>query len=68
MKDAFADLHEDLKQCIPVFCRDILALDGRFNVAAHFPKNSGVGPDLGKQRIIVLTIHHSKDITSFLRL
>ena len=48
MKSAFGDLYEDLKQCIPALCRDILALDGRFNVAAHFPKNSDVVPDFGQ--------------------
>ena len=46
MREAFNNFYDDFKQCIPPLCRDILALDGRMNVAAHFPKN-GLGPDLG---------------------
>ncbi|RDX40357.1 hypothetical protein OH76DRAFT_1334227, partial [Lentinus brumalis] len=50
-RTTFSDLFDGFCRSIPLPCQDIARVDGKLNLAAHFPKN-GNAPDLGPKMYI----------------
>jgi JmjC domain, hydroxylase len=48
----FAEIYEEFEDCLPF--PHLTRLDGRDNLAAHFPDDAGLPPDLGNDRTATL--------------
>lgn len=45
----FAEIYEEFEDCLPFPC--LTRLNGRDNLAAHFPDDAGLPPDLGNEHL-----------------